>query len=41
VERFSKKFGAQTSEQRKTAEKAAKAAKAPKAAVKKKTPVTA
>ena len=28
VERFSKKFGAQTSEQRKTAEKAAKASKA-------------
>ena len=28
VERFSKKFGAQTSEQRKTVEKAAKAAKA-------------
>ena len=28
VERFSKKFGAQTSEQRKVAEKAAKAAKA-------------
>jgi large subunit ribosomal protein L31 len=33
VERFNKKFGAQTSEQRKTAEKAAKATKA--AAVKK------
>jgi large subunit ribosomal protein L31 len=31
VERFSKKFGVQTSEQRKTAEKAAKAAKAAKA----------
>jgi large subunit ribosomal protein L31 len=31
VERFSKKFGLQTSEQRKTAEKAAKAAKAAKA----------
>jgi large subunit ribosomal protein L31 len=29
VERFTKKFGAQTSEARKTAEKAAKAAKAP------------
>jgi len=28
VERFTKKFGAQTSEQRKTVEKAAKAAKA-------------
>lgn len=40
VERFSKKFGLQTSEQRKTAEKAAKAAKA-KPAAKKKTPVTA
>ena len=39
VERFTKKFGAQTSEQRKTAEKAAKAAKAP--AAKKKTTVTA
>jgi large subunit ribosomal protein L31 len=39
VERFSKKFRAQTSEQRRTAEKAAKAAKAPaaKAAAKKKT----
>jgi len=37
VERFSKKFGAQTSEQRKTAEKAAKAAKATKAAAAKKT----
>src|ERR687897_3904165 len=35
VERFNKKFGAQTSEQRKTAEKAAKATKA--AATKKKT----
>lgn len=35
VERFSKKFGAQTSEQRKAAEKAAKAAKAAKAPAKK------
>ena len=35
VERFTKKYGAQTSEQRKTAAKAAKAAKAP--AAKKKT----
>ena len=35
VERFNKKFGAQTSEQRKTAQKAAKATKA--AAVKKST----
>jgi large subunit ribosomal protein L31 len=34
VERFSKKFGVQTSEQRKTAEKAAKAAKAAKAPAK-------
>ena len=41
VERFSKKFGLQTSEQRKTAEKAAKAAKASKTPVKKKAPVTA
>ncbi len=42
VERFSKKFGVQTSEQRRTAEKAAKAAKATKApAAKKKAPVTA
>ncbi len=42
VERFSKKFGVQTSEQRRTAEKAAKAAKASKApAAKKKAPVTA
>ncbi len=42
VERFSKKFGLQTSEQRRTAEKAAKAAKTAKApAAKKKTPVTA
>ncbi len=42
VERFSKKFGLQTSEQRRTAEKAAKAAKASKApAAKKKAPVTA
>ena len=30
VERFTKKFGAQTSEKRKTAEKAAKTAKSPK-----------
>ena len=44
VERFSKKFGAQTSEQRKVVEKAAKAAKATKAATTKKakpTPATA
>jgi large subunit ribosomal protein L31 len=41
VERFSKKFGAQTSEQRRTAEKAAKAAKAAKTPAKKKTTVTA
>ena len=41
VERFSKKFGLQTSEQRRTAEKAAKAAKASKTPVKKKAPVTA
>ena len=40
VERFSKKFGLQTSEQRKTAEKAAKAAKA-KPVTKKKAAVTA
>ena len=33
VERFSKKFGAQTAESRKVAEKAAKAAKKPAAAV--------
>ena len=39
VERFSKKFGAQTSEQRKVVEKAAKAAKA--AATKKAKPSTA
>ena len=39
VERFSKKFGAQTSEQRKTAEKAAKAKKA--AATKKAKPSAA
>jgi ribosomal protein L31 len=39
VERFNKKFGLQTSEQRKAAEKAAKAAKP--TAAKKKTPVTA
>ena len=39
VERFNKKFGVQTSEQRKAAEKAAKAAKPTVA--KKKTPVTA
>src|SRR5688572_2925112 len=38
VERFTKKFGAQTSEQRKTVEKAAKAAKA--ATVKKATKTT-
>jgi hypothetical protein len=38
VERFSKKFGAQTSEQRKVAEKAAKAAKA--AATKKAKPTS-
>jgi large subunit ribosomal protein L31 len=42
VERFSKKFGVQTSEQRKEAAKAAKAAdKAAKAPAKKKTAVTA
>jgi large subunit ribosomal protein L31 len=43
VERFAKKFGVQTSEQRKTAEKAAKAAKTSttKAAAKKKSPATA
>ena len=41
VERFNKKFGAQTSEQRKTAEKAAKAAKASKTAGAKKTAKTA
>ena len=49
VERFSKKFGAQTSETRKVAEKAAKAAKVAKApaakkaktAAPKKTPATA
>ena len=35
VERFSKKFGVQTSEQRRTAEKAAKAAKTAKAPAKK------
>ena len=39
VERFSKKFGVQTSEQRKAAAKAAKEAKAP--AAKKKTALTA
>jgi large subunit ribosomal protein L31 len=39
VERFSKKFGVQTSEQRKTAAKAAKAAKAP--AARKKTTASA
>ena len=39
VERFTKKYGAQTSEQRKTAEKAAKATKA--AASKKAKPATA
>jgi large subunit ribosomal protein L31 len=41
VERFNKKFGAQTSEQRKTAQKAAKAAKASKTATAKKTAKTA
>src|SRR5687767_12261179 len=43
VERFNKKFGLQTSEQRKTAEKAAKATKAAtaKKAVKPKAPATA
>jgi large subunit ribosomal protein L31 len=42
VERFSKKYGAQTSETRKSAEKAAKAAKAAKApAAKKRTKTTA
>jgi len=43
VERFNKKFGLQTSEQRKTAEKAAKATKAAtaKKTVKPKAPVTA
>ena len=42
VERFSKKFGVQTSEQRKTAAKAAKATKAPVARkVKAKAPVSA
>src|SRR5688572_32842817 len=43
VERFNKKFGLQTSEQRKTAEKAAKATKAAatKKAAKPKPPVTA
>ena len=40
VERFSKKFGAQTSEQRKTAAKAAKEAKGPKAPAKRKTTAT-
>jgi large subunit ribosomal protein L31 len=40
VERFTKKYGAQTSEQRKTAAKAGKSAKAP-ATAKKKAPVTA
>jgi len=39
VERFTKKFGAQTAEQRKTAAKAVKAAKAP--ATKKKTAASA
>lgn len=39
VERFTKKYGVQTSEQRKTAAKAVKAAKP--TAAKKKTPVTA
>jgi hypothetical protein len=41
VERFAKKFGLQTSEQRKTAEKAAKAAKTPTKTAAKKKPVTA
>ena len=41
VERFSKKFGLQTSEQRKTKAAAEKAAKAAKAPAKKKTTVTA
>src|SRR5688500_6293481 len=41
VERFSKKFGVQTSEQRKVAAKAAKADKAAKTPAKKKTAVTA
>jgi large subunit ribosomal protein L31 len=42
VERFTKKFGAQTSEQRKTVEKAAKVAKAKTAGTKKKaSPATA
>ena len=41
VERFNKKFGLQTSEQRKEAAKAAKAAAKPVVAKKKATPVTA
>ena len=41
VERFSKKYGLQTSEQRKTKAAAAKAAKAAKAPAKKKTAATA
>jgi large subunit ribosomal protein L31 len=41
VERFTKKFGAQTSEQRKTAAKAVKTAKAASAKGKKKTAATA
>src|SRR6476660_5051232 len=41
VERFTKKFGAQTSEQRKTAEKAAKATKVAAAKKTKPTPATA
>ena len=41
VERFTKKFGLQTSEQRKTAEKAAKASKAPAAKAKKAPKTTA
>ena len=41
VERFSKKFGVQTSEQRKEAAKAAKAERAAKTPAKKKTAVTA
>jgi large subunit ribosomal protein L31 len=41
VERFTKKFGAQTSEQRKTAAKAVKATKATAATAKRKTTKTA
>jgi large subunit ribosomal protein L31 len=40
VDRFTKKYGAQTVEQRRTAEKVAKEAKAGKAPAKKKTPAT-